>query len=1146
MSRNRAHLLPLALLAACHGRSPTDDVVIRQSALSEGAITFHLGYDNPSPTIGDRAGGTGQPDQANQVAQVGQGLFGQAELATSPQLTYRKGGNIDLSRPGSLAFWLKPDQWGDVELPLILFDGSRKLMVWNQSGRLFGRIEDWSGANNPAVDVDQGSAATWKTVKDWHLFVVNWGTNSISLSVDGATPALSTVSWLPSFGYTDAGMIYSGSSGGGWPDNGRQSFLMDELIVLNRPMTTAEIRWLATTRATPGVPNVANPALAYFGITHPTTAIEPPQGPITFNLDFESTSPTAHLSGGVATPQQTDRVFQQATPGLFGKALKSTTLQTSYFKKGNSDLSKPGSLAVWIKGDGWGGDHFPVQIFEGGRKLLFMMTSGNVYARMEDWTHGANGSWANAVGGSSSGWATDNQWHLLVAGWGSDYVSFSLDGAPATVTSAPWWANLGTIDEGMGLIVGDAPNPSYLLDELMVLNRPMTNAELQWLWSTRNTPGLPNAANPAIQYFGWDSVCGSAAESQTATLSCPSGKGVARLAFASYGNPVGTCGSYAVGSCNAATSLTNTTNACYGKTSCSVAAADATFGTTCSGTTKQLAMQAVCDTLPASCSSPTVIVSEGSTATVGCPAGKIITNVAFASYGLPSGLCETLSTTSTCHAASSLSTVKAACVGKLSCSVAANNTTFGGDPCSGKAKRLAIQLTCGTCTPTTCVAQGRTCGSIPDGCGGSLTCGSCPGTQICGSGGGVNACGAGACGTVNEGSTTTLSCPAGQKISSIVYASYGTPWGTCGGFVNGACQASGTLVAIQSACLGQATCSVTASNAAFGGDPCPGTAKQLKVQVACAFPDGTPCDDGNLCTLGDVYTNNVCAGTAKSCPAGNACQTATCAPSTGQCGLAPKPAGTSCSDSNVCNGSEVCDGSDTCAAGTPLACDDGNPCTADSCDAVTACMHTPTPGATCSDGNVCTGNDSCDIAGTCQAGANICPSPTSPPDKQLLASDGHNVAQAFAPADHVQGTFRLVSPSVRPDLLGNWDIHQRILRQLESVNQATHGALLLISKSAFTAVGANGTPETRTFFMSAFSRDVVDGPSATVISGRILQIIDEPIESIELSVDGSSITVPTSGRVPLSFSGSGIRTVLATVHFASGFVGQNRFEITVK
>src|SRR5436309_2535217 len=35
---------------------------------------------------------------------------------------------------------------------------------------------------------------------------------------------------------------------------------------------------------------------------------------------------------------------------------------------------------------------------------------------------------------------------------------------------------------------------------------------------------------------------------------------------------------------------------------------------------------------------------------------------------------------------------------------------------------LTVQAS--SCTPTTCAAQGKTCGSIPDGCGGTLTCGS--------------------------------------------------------------------------------------------------------------------------------------------------------------------------------------------------------------------------------------------------------------------------------------------------------------------------------------------------------------------------------------------------------------------------------------
>lgn len=74
------------------------------------------------------------------------------------------------------------------------------------------------------------------------------------------------------------------------------------------------------------------------------------------------------------------------------------------------------------------------------------------------------------------------------------------------------------------------------------------------------------------------------------------------------------------------------------------------------------------------------------------------------------------------------------------------------------------------CAPTTCEAQGKNCGVIPDGCGGSLGCGGCPVGQACGGGGVANVCGAGRClpatcaaqgkdcGTLSDGCGGTLDC----------------------------------------------------------------------------------------------------------------------------------------------------------------------------------------------------------------------------------------------------------------------------------------------------------------------------------------------------------------------------------------------------
>src|SRR5690606_24537867 len=46
-------------------------------------------------------------------------------------------------------------------------------------------------------------------------------------------------------------------------------------------------------------------------------------------------------------------------------------------------------------------------------------------------------------------------------------------------------------------------------------------------------------------------------------------------------------------------------------------------------------------------------------------------------------------------------------------------------------------LSCGecpppSCIPTTCSTEGATCGTIADGCGGTVTCGPCEAGQICG------------------------------------------------------------------------------------------------------------------------------------------------------------------------------------------------------------------------------------------------------------------------------------------------------------------------------------------------------------------------------------------------------------------------------
>jgi hypothetical protein len=100
-----------------------------------------------------------------------------------------------------------------------------------------------------------------------------------------------------------------------------------------------------------------------------------------------------------------------------------------------------------------------------------------------------------------------------------------------------------------------------------------------------------------------------------------------------------------------------------------------------------------------------------------CPlAGATIEAVDFASYGTtPAGACGRY-TKPTCHAGNSSAVVVTACVGKPSCRLWPNTTTYG-DPCFGTAKELVVQARCssgpGTATPGCDETQGACPGPKP-------------------------------------------------------------------------------------------------------------------------------------------------------------------------------------------------------------------------------------------------------------------------------------------------------------------------------------------------------------------------------------------------------------------------------------------------
>lgn len=76
-----------------------------------------------------------------------------------------------------------------------------------------------------------------------------------------------------------------------------------------------------------------------------------------------------------------------------------------------------------------------------------------------------------------------------------------------------------------------------------------------------------------------------------------------------------------------------------------------------------------------------------------CPNGRKITQIKFASYGMPQGICGSFREGS-CHAHKSYNALQRNCVGQQSCSVSVAPEVFGGDPCPGSMKKLSVEALC--------------------------------------------------------------------------------------------------------------------------------------------------------------------------------------------------------------------------------------------------------------------------------------------------------------------------------------------------------------------------------------------------------------------------------------------------------------------
>jgi len=162
-------------------------------------------------------------------------------------------------------------------------------------------------------------------------------------------------------------------------------------------------------------------------------------------------------------------------------------------------------------------------------------------------------------------------------------------------------------------------------------------------------------------------------------------------------------------------------------------------------------------------------------------------------------------------------------------------------------------------------------------------------------------------------------------------------------------------------------------------------------------------------------------------------------------------------------------------------------------------------------------------------------------DRELFASDGSNTSEVFDVANYRQGTSRLAQRSGVEFRL-DWDQFVDIVTSLTNAADSIHGIPLLITKMEFTTT----PPPVQTFFMAALALETIFHQDITILSSPAFQLSIDPVERIQLEVEGTTVDVDPNGITPVQFASAGEKTVRATVRFASRFIGKDLFRVIVK
>uniref|UniRef100_A0A2P2KG20 beta-galactosidase n=1 Tax=Rhizophora mucronata TaxID=61149 RepID=A0A2P2KG20_RHIMU len=78
-----------------------------------------------------------------------------------------------------------------------------------------------------------------------------------------------------------------------------------------------------------------------------------------------------------------------------------------------------------------------------------------------------------------------------------------------------------------------------------------------------------------------------------------------------------------------------------------------------------------------------------------------------------------------------------------------------------------------------------------------------------------------------------LKCPTHMHISTVKFASFGTPTGTCGSYNEGDCHDPNSIAVVEKVCLNRNECAVEINEENFSKSLCIGRTRKLAVEVAC-------------------------------------------------------------------------------------------------------------------------------------------------------------------------------------------------------------------------------------------------------------------------------------------------------------------------